>query len=354
MEAFYNLFSIFGGSEFAAVIPPDPAKYGYVNGKEYNGKYYARGDEFGQLFTEYPFMSGFYTEFEKTYNPEPVLNWMKNNNYMVPIIAVVLYVLFVFVVGPYYMKNRDAMKLKYEAAAWNLFLSIFSFWGISRTVPHLLWRISTQSFEDTVCIAPHVGYGSGVCGLATQMFVISKIPELFDTVLLVLKKKEVIFLHWYHHITVLLYCWNSYVTESSAGLYFIAMNYTVHAFMYLYFCLVTLHLVPTWFNRMWLTGMQISQMVVGVSVVSACIYYHMYGTQEYTYKLSTSKCNNLQSNLIAGGLMYTSYLYLFVEFAIKKFFFGIDDYVKPRTESIEAVKNYGSAVDLAAESKKKK
>ena len=38
------------------------------------------------------------------------------------------------------------------------------------------------------------------------MFMLSKFPELVDTVLLVLRGRPVPFLHWYHHITVLLYC----------------------------------------------------------------------------------------------------------------------------------------------------
>jgi elongation of very long chain fatty acids protein 6 len=61
-----------------------------------------------------------------------------------------------------------------------------------------------------------------------------QVPELFDTLFVVLRKKKLIFLHWYHHVTVLLFCWHSYMTMSSAGLYFISMNYGVHALMY--FC----------------------------------------------------------------------------------------------------------------------
>lgn len=331
MNALTELFaSVFGGEEFATAIQ-DPKRYGFVNGKDYGGKCYARGDEFDQLYKKFPALEGFYTSFEKEYDPEPVLNWMKNNNYMLPVCAVIGYVSFVFVIGPLLLKDRKPFVLKNQLAIWNFCLSMFSFWGASRTVPWLLYRIMNESFEDTVCISPHVGYGTGVAGLATQMFILSKLPELVDTVFLVLKKRDVIFLHWYHHITVLLYCWNSYVTESSAGLYFVAMNYTVHAFMYFYFFLMAIKGVPKWFNPFLLTVMQISQMIVGTSVVCACIYYHYYGVKVYDYKLIKGVgCNNIPSNLIAGGLMYASYLYLFVEFAIKKFFFGINDYDKPK------------------------
>eukprot|EP00605_Chrysophyceae_sp_TOSAG23-4_P002017 GSChrysophyteH1.ASY1.ANO1.2232.1 assembled CDS len=219
---------------------------------------------------------------------------MKENNYMIPIFAVIAYVLFVFWLGPAWVEARGKpFGLNNTLALWNLSLSLFSFWGASRTVPHLIWRIQNETFQDTVCTSPHVAFGGGTAGLATQMFILSKIPELVDTVFLVLKKKPVIFLHWYHHITVLLYCWNSYVTESGAGLYF----------------------VPVWYNPFPLTVFQITQMVVGTTVV-------------YTYALSSGGCHNLLSNLYAGGIMYASYLYLFCEFAFKRFFFGINDYAK--------------------------
>ncbi len=299
-----------------------------------NGRHWGRGDPYKQVGLEIPWVRNTFgfTDWEIDYDSEPVLNWMKNNNYMLPILSCVAYVLFVFVIGPKIVEIRGKpFGLNGPLALWNLLLSVFSFWGASRTVPHLFWRLANETFEDTVCRSPHVAFGGGATGVAVQFFCLSKIPELIDTVFLVLKKKPVIFLHWYHHITVLLYCWNSYVTESAAGLYFCAMNYCVHALMYFYFFLMAIQMVPKWFNPFILTAFQISQMVVGTSVVGACIYYHYYGTKTYQFQpniVGTRKCNNLESNLIAGGIMYASYLYLFCEFAVKRFFFGINEYEK--------------------------
>ena len=50
-----------------------------------------------------------------------------------------------------------------------------------------------------------------------------------------LAKRRLIFLHWWHHATVLLYCWHSYGTQIATGLWFATMNYFVHALMYAYY-----------------------------------------------------------------------------------------------------------------------
>ena len=182
-----------------------------------------------------------------------------------------------------------------------------------------------------------------------------QIPELFDTVFIILKKKPLIFLHWYHHVTVLLYCWNSYVTESGAGIYFAAMNYAVHAVMYTYYFLQAVRVLPRygrrfpllmcvfplfrgplpdnplffasprrvsrrWFPSWIITVLQIAQMLVGTVVVAACAYYHVYGGRLY----GPGECHNQPSNVAMGAVIYSSYLYLFVEYAVKRFVLGID------------------------------
>jgi hypothetical protein len=99
-----------------------------------------------------------------------------------------------------------------------------------------------------------------------------------DTFFIIIHKKKLIFLHWYHHITVLLYCWHSYVTTSPPGIFFCVMNYGVHSLMYCYYFLMALHCKPAWLPPMVITAAQISQMVVGVAVTLAGIYYS--ATQE--------------------------------------------------------------------------
>ena len=63
---------------------------------------------------------------------------------------------------------------------------------------------------------------------------------MIDTFFLVIHKKKVLFLHWYHHITVLLYTWYGYTHASPIGVHMTAMNYTVHAVMYGYYFLMAM------------------------------------------------------------------------------------------------------------------
>lgn len=280
---------------------------------------YIRGDPFVQLFHTYPSLTPFYTDFEKKYNVLPILDGMAANNYVIPFVAVAIY-FAVCHFGAQYMKNRTAFVLRWPLACWNLLLSIFSIYGTIRVVPHLLDKMTKMTFEETVCDSAHTYYGAGAAGLAVQLFILSKIPELFDTVFIILKKKPLIFLHWYHHITVLLYCWNSYVTESGAGIYFAAMNYTVHAVMYLYYFLQAVRILPRWFPSWIITLLQIAQMLIGTAIVSASLYYYLYGSTKY----GPGQCHNQLSNVVAGVAIYSSYLYLFVDYAFRRFVLGMD------------------------------
>ena len=207
------------------------------------------------------------------------------------------------------MSTRPAFDLRYPLAAWNGLLSTFSTIGMMRTVPHLVASILSQNYSDTVCTAPIVSWGKGTTGFWVMLFIFSKVPELIDTVFIILRKKPLIFLHWYHHVSVLLFCWNAYASIAGSGLYFVAMNYSVHALMYGYYCLQALHICPKSFPVILITMSQIGQMFVGTFVCVSAWYY----------MLSGKTCHNCLSNLCFGGVMYGSYLYLFVEFAVGRY-----------------------------------
>jgi hypothetical protein len=249
------------------------------------------------------------TSAEINFTPTAAVNFALNN-WWVAIGMITVYLLFI-TLGSKYMKEQKAFDLKFPLAAWNAFLCLFSFIGMCRTMPFLLASLMTHSYEQTVCAHPMDTWGVETTGFWVMLFVFSKIPELIDTVFIVLRKKPLIFLHWYHHVTVLLFCWNAYSTMAGSGLYFVAMNYSVHALMYGYYCLQALNVCPKSFPAILITLSQILQMFIGTGVCISCWYYVLQGRS----------CNNDLSNLTAGALMYGSYLYLFVDFAVRRYAF---------------------------------
>jgi len=196
---------------------------------------------------------------------------------------------------------------------WNLSLSAFSWFGLIRTLPQLIHNLYAYSIEEVFCNDPESAFGSGSTGLWVQLFILSKFPELLDTFFIVIHKKELIFLHWYHHVTVLLYCWHSYVSSSPTGLFFVVMNYAVHAIMYGYYFLMAIKMKPKWLKGFYITTAQITQMIVGVVVTILSFYFYSKhsGNREH--------CFIQKQNNTAAFLMYGSYLLLFCHFFYTKY-----------------------------------
>lgn len=137
-------------------------------------------------------------------------------------------------------------------------------------------KIAREGVYGTVCSHPSF-MGHGIIGWAMCLFIYSKLFELLDTFFLIGKKAPLIFLHWYHHITVLLYCWHSYAVRIPSGIWFAAMNYFVHAIMYFYFGMTQLgpryrKIVKPYAQL--ITTLQLSQMGVGLTV-NAIVIQHM-------------------------------------------------------------------------------
>ncbi|CAG2056396.1 unnamed protein product, partial [Timema podura] len=127
-----------------------------------------------------------------------------------------------------------------------------------------------------------------VSGFWTWMFVLSKLPELGDTVFIVLRKQPLIFLHWYHHITVLLYSWFSYTEYTASARWFIVMNYFVHSVMYSYYALRSMgYSLPRGF-AMLITTCQLAQMVTGCAIN---IWAHQY------LQIGQKECHISQINI---------------------------------------------------------
>ena len=125
---------------------------------------------------------------------------------------------------------------------WSMFLAMFSIMGAARTLPEFMHTLYTHGFYHSLCIPSFIEQDR-VSGFWTWMFVLSKVPELGDTIFIVLRKQKLIFLHWYHHITVLIYCWYSFSQYTAPARWFVVMNFIVHSIMYTYYAFKALRSV---------------------------------------------------------------------------------------------------------------
>jgi len=185
--------------------------------------------------------------------------------------------------------------------------------GTVRFWPEFVYTLTHKGVEHSVC---NPDYTHGVTGCWAWLFILSKVPELVDTLFIVLRKQELIFLHWYHHATVLVYCWFSSKDFSASGRWFVLMNYTVHAFMYSYYAFRAMRFkIPKWVNIA-ITSGQISQMIFGIYV--NCL--------AYMKKRRGEACDVTDENITWSFIMYFSYFLLF-------FHFFYNAYISPSKKS---------------------
>ncbi|XP_005090243.1 putative fatty acid elongation protein 3 [Aplysia californica] len=211
-----------------------------------------------------------------------------------------IYVTVVFG-GQFLMKTRPRYDLRPFLALWSGLLGVFSIMGAVRTMPELIASITNHSLQYSVCVPT---YFKGVTSFWAFLFTISKVYELGDTVFIVLRKQRLIFLHWYHHITVLIYVWYSYTDHTAPGRWFMVMNYTVHSCMYTYYCLRALKFRFPQFVNMLITSLQLLQMIIGVSI--NIWIYQIKGRGEF--------CQQTYENLRYSSIMYFTYFILFAQF----------------------------------------
>jgi elongation of very long chain fatty acids protein 6 len=211
---------------------------------------------------------------------KPVLAWVRANQWYAPISACVFYVVAIFVIIPAIRpKNCPKFISKHMFAAWNLFLSVFSWFGVFAAVPYVIGELRTKGFQHMVCSdammlgRPEDNPSSlGYIGLMMSLFMLSKFPELLDTFFLAYMNKSIMFLHWYHHITVLLYAWFAFEAAIPTSVFFATINYCVHAIMYFYFG-ASIYTKKLGFLRKPITSLQLAQMAFGVSLTFIAYLY---------------------------------------------------------------------------------
>lgn len=244
---------------------------------------------------------------KKFYNDEYIDTkrlWMLDNWHL-SLYYSLFYIVFIFSAQKF-MKTREKFELRRPLIAWNFVLAVFSIVGAVRIWPEFIDTIRVKGVEHSFCSKD---YTHGVTGCWSWLFILSKVPELVDTAFIVARKQKLIFLHWYHHTTVLVYCWYSCREFAASGRWFVLMNFTVHAFMYSYYCMRAMRFkIPKWVNIA-ITSGQISQMVFGIYI----------NCTAYFKKQRGEHCEISEDNIKWSFLMYFSYFILFFHFFYKAY-----------------------------------
>lgn len=232
--------------------------------------------------------------------------WM-GRNWTLSVYASALYVLLIFWVR-HWMKTRSPFGLRRRLLLWNIGLAIFSMMGFLRTFPEILYVVRETGFYRSVCERKDHNSATAFWG---WFMTLSKLLELGDTAFVVLRKQPLIFLHWYHHITVLIYCWVTYEEYDPSLRWFMTMNFFVHGLMYTYYAAKALQIKMPRNLAMTITTLQLSQMVVGVFINLYSLWM----------KVNRGTCFDRSYDAIYLALgMYATYFVLFANFFIQAYF----------------------------------
>jgi elongation of very long chain fatty acids protein 6 len=239
--------------------------------------------------------------------PESDAKLWINDNFYLTIQLSIIYVVIVFGTK-FFMRNRPPLSLYYPLNAWNFFLAAFSIWGTIKLTPEFFGTVGNKGLVHSYCKID--GFTKGENGYWVYLFILSKTVELIDTIFLVLRKRPLMFLHWYHHILTMIYAFYSYPISPGFNRWGIYLNFFVHAFMYSYYFLRSMKIRVPGFIAQLITTLQILQFIISVGILA-----HL-GVLIY---LQNVNCDFVPNVFALATFMDVTYLILFINFFLQSY-----------------------------------
>jgi hypothetical protein len=204
-----------------------------------------------------------------------------------------------------YMKDRQPPPyLKSVSFVHNAFMSFLSLVMLIGILAGAVLNGRFDSWDDYCCRQPGNSPSVGLLPFSMYIFYLSKALEFIDTFLLVLGKKQLIWLHKVHHLTTMSLVWHSMHVDLRSEITCGALNCFVHVIMYLYFA------YPIRLLRSSITSLQLIQFVIALIVISYTL--HVRHTDEVS-------CKGTLLSELHGLLMYGVYLGMFLNFFLKQY-----------------------------------
>nr|XP_027203381.1 elongation of very long chain fatty acids protein 6-like [Dermatophagoides pteronyssinus] len=250
----------------------------------------------GTLFFDYPI------------NLEKLTKYFRNN-WQISIYYSALYLILVLI-GTRWMKNRQPYNLRLLLAIWSGTLSLFSMVGTINTWPEFVKMFWHNGFVSTYCNNSYIDDDNLIFWYT--IFSLSKLLELFDTAFIVLRKQNLLTLHWIHHILTFVYTFYIFGFKAATARWMVTMNLAVHSVMYGYYALRAMKISIPRQIAMAITGAQIVQMIFGLIIHGHITWLKLFSKQQ--------QCDCPFNGIIYGLLMYLLYFYFFVQFFIDSYF----------------------------------
>ncbi|NWT31535.1 ELOV6 protein, partial [Cardinalis cardinalis] len=242
--------------------------------------------------------------FEKNFNQRAARKWMEEN-WQKSLIFSGIYLILIFGIQ-HFMKDRRPFKLRGPLILWSFSLALFSLIAACRTGKQLAFLLLTKGFKQSVCSQSF--YVHPVSKLWIYLFSLSKLVEMGDTLFIVLRKKKLIFLHWYHHISTTILSWYGYKTMAAGAGWSSTLNLSIHVVMYLYYTVAATGIRVPHSITMLITTSQIVQ-IIGYVIMNIFIFFWKDDKLcQYTWPL-----------FLLTSVLYTSLLALFSNFFVKTY-----------------------------------
>jgi len=258
-------------------------------------------------------------DFERNFD---LMYWRKlfRENWIVSVYLSVIYIVFVFG-GVVLMKQRKPFKLNGVLTVWNIGLSALSICASYRIAPEFFNTLfSENGIHYSVCEWRNHNGATAFWGF---LLVLSKVVEFGDTAFVVLRKQNLKFIHYYHHIVTAISWWFMYSYYEPIQIWVALMNALVHSLMYPYYTIRSMKIKLPKMIAMLVTSVQLLQMFVG-------LFINLYTVWLMYIKGTPADCPHRYGiGLIVSLATYVVFVFLFAKFFIDSYI--RKGKVKPKT-----------------------
>lgn len=230
-----------------------------------------------------------------------------------PAIAIPCYLTLIFSLQKY-MRSRPPVSLRAATFLHNVFLCVLSASmgaGVLAEVIRLLVRRTavegpSAAIRSVLC-DPSGESMTGRMGWWMYVFYASKFYELGDTLIMVLKKRPLNFLHVYHHCIVIPLFYVYMSTSMVLQWILVVANSSVHVAMYYYYAMSAIGQKVWW--KKYITQAQIIQFIIDLTATWP--YPFLY--------FSASGCSGSMRGWLFGQAVGASFFKLFCDFYFQSY-----------------------------------